>query len=215
MAPGRPALDPETKATRRQASLRRYAEKYTVFGSRRHLSGSDIFSTRNRDSLRDAARLRMQALRARTAGATTEQRAQQRLKANGAAAKYRETAKIRKADIVRRAKPYIAAHGSEAFNEKQERAYMKITQKRHEGRPILERARSTKHKHRHNPREVLTDNQKRCRALRAMGFEEDNGDNSDEELLEGVCGCDRTECQRAHVIYTAEGTRKGVIRPTG
>ncbi|KAJ7869813.1 hypothetical protein B0H13DRAFT_1896496 [Mycena leptocephala] len=57
---------------------------------------------------------------------------------------------------------------------------------------------------RFDPHEVLTENQKRCRALRADGFEEDNGEDSDADVPPGMCGCDRTECQLIHKNETAK-----------
>ncbi|KAJ7673157.1 hypothetical protein DFH06DRAFT_1123888 [Mycena polygramma] len=153
-----------------------------------------IHWTRNQESLREAAHMRMQGLRS-TRGATSDG-------VRAAHAKYRDKhrAKIRDADRVRRAKLYIEAHGAEAFDEKQDRHYMKVTQKRHEGR-VPERARAPQ---RVNRKEVLTDNQKRCRALRTMGFEEDNGQDLDEDLGEGMGGCERTKCQRAHKNETQD-----------
>jgi hypothetical protein len=82
----------------------------------------------------------------------------------------------------------IAKEGTEAFNEKVERPYMRKTQQRHEGRPPPRKPRM----------ENVTANQKRCQALRACGFEEDNGDDSDEDLAPGMCGCNLTECQKMH-----------------
>ncbi|KAJ7695519.1 hypothetical protein B0H16DRAFT_1750695 [Mycena metata] len=50
----------------------------------------------------------------------------------------------------------------------------------------------------YDPDEVVTENQRRCRMLRRCRLEEDNGDDSDEELPPGMCGCNHPECQRMH-----------------
>jgi hypothetical protein len=83
------------------------------------------------------------------------------------------------------------------------------TQKKHEGRPPPPRPRAPhlvtgRPRQRFDPHEVLTENQKRCRALRADGFEEDNGEDSDADVPPGMCGCDRTECQLIHKNETAK-----------
>ncbi|KAJ7829906.1 hypothetical protein B0H13DRAFT_1916196 [Mycena leptocephala] len=204
MARGRPALDAETKAKRRKESLQRYAAK-------------------NGDSLRLAAQKRMKLLRARqteTEGTSTKgEISPVRLRARASAAKYREMHrdKIRAADALRRAEyyqvvSYLTAHGSEAFDEKRDRPHMVQTQKRHEGRPPPRRPRARANGvetqplriPRRNPNEVVTENQKRCRALRKCGFEEDNGEDSDADLPPGICGCDLTECQRTHKNETQD-----------
>ncbi|KAJ7020765.1 hypothetical protein C8F04DRAFT_1274601 [Mycena alexandri] len=51
---------------------------------------------------------------------------------------------------------------------------------------------------RYDPNEVLTANQIRCRALRRDQLELDNGDDSDEDVPPGMCGCVRTQCQLLH-----------------
>ncbi|KAJ7027248.1 hypothetical protein C8F04DRAFT_1189685 [Mycena alexandri] len=51
---------------------------------------------------------------------------------------------------------------------------------------------------RYDPNAVITPNQKRCRALRRSGLEDDNGEDSDADLPPGFCGCDSTFCQRLH-----------------
>ncbi|KAJ7660347.1 hypothetical protein DFH06DRAFT_1326477 [Mycena polygramma] len=104
---------------------------------------------------------------------------------------------IRAADRVRRAKRYIDAHGLEAFDEKEDRAVMSKTQKLHEGQSVPARPRPPLRK-RFNPSEILTENQRRCRALRSCGLEDDNSADSDEDLPRGMCGCDKTECQLLH-----------------
>ncbi|KAJ6449024.1 hypothetical protein C8R47DRAFT_1230812 [Mycena vitilis] len=202
MPRGRPPKDPETKATRRQAALQRYA-------------------TKNADSLRASARSRMQALRSRRAldEVDNDGPSAQSLRAKASAAKYRESHRegIREADRLRRARSYIKEHGVEAFDEKRGRGYMTKTQKLHEGHSPAARVRPPLRKRlddapamrppfrkRFDPHEVLTENQKRCRALRACRFEEDNGDDSDEDLPPGTCGCDRTECQRLHKNETKD-----------
>ncbi|KAJ7724199.1 hypothetical protein B0H16DRAFT_1472470 [Mycena metata] len=45
---------------------------------------------------------------------------------------------------------------------------------------------------------VVTANQKRCRALRRCGLEEDNGEDSDADLPPGMCGCENPTCRRLH-----------------
>ncbi|KAJ7618256.1 hypothetical protein DFH06DRAFT_1342526 [Mycena polygramma] len=181
MARGRPRLDAETKAARRKESLQRYAAK-------------------NQEKLRDAARARMQVLRAES-DVTSEQR----LRIKASAAKYRERKRkeIRQAAKLRRAESYIEDNGLEAYDEQQQRGHMAKTQKLHEGRPAPARPRAPL-RNRFDPREILTENQIRCRALRSCGFEEDNGDDSDEDLPRGMCGCDRTECQLTHKNETAD-----------
>lgn len=107
---------------------------------------------------------------------------------------------------------YLATHGAEAFDEKQERPHMAKTQKRHEGRPPpclphhprREVLTPVPQSRRRITDELLTDNQKRCRALRRSGFEEDNGEDSDADLPPGICGCDLTECQRPHKNETQD-----------
>ncbi|KAJ7887144.1 hypothetical protein B0H13DRAFT_1888934 [Mycena leptocephala] len=118
MPPGRKPLDPAVKAERCRASLRRYAEK-------------------NAESLREAARVRMQRLRAAAAESPPVVQAAIRCKALNAAAKYRDRkqATIHAADGLRRAKKYIEQSGLEAFDEKNSRQYMAKTQRRHEGFP--------------------------------------------------------------------------------
>ncbi|KAJ7430146.1 hypothetical protein B0H11DRAFT_2247748 [Mycena galericulata] len=116
---GRKPLDPATKAEHRQESLRRYAEK-------------------NRDSLREAARLRMRRLRA--AAAASSSKRQQSLKT---AARYRDKHReaIREADTARRARQYIEKAGAEAFDVKKDRKFLARTQRAHEGHPPPPRPR--------------------------------------------------------------------------
>ncbi|KAJ7807049.1 hypothetical protein B0H13DRAFT_1929236 [Mycena leptocephala] len=195
MPRGRPPLDPETKAKRRQEALQRYADKYGYLSPQTNRDAA----SKKRDSLRASARLRMQSLRSRPATSVTGLPSEQVLRARALAARYRERhvhpslfndpisffpshrEKIQAADTLHRAKTYIKKNGSEAFDEKLQRPHMA---------PHAVR--------RFDPKEVLTDNQKRCRGLRADGFEEDNGDDSDEDLPPGMCGCDRTDCQLTH-----------------
>ncbi|KAJ7029956.1 hypothetical protein C8F04DRAFT_1187131 [Mycena alexandri] len=162
MARGRRPLDAETKANNRKLSLQRYASK-------------------NKESLREAARGRMKQLRARNSEIVVSEgmTPQHVLRARACRAVYRERALLNK-------------DGAEALDEHIQRPYMAKTQKRHEGRPP--------------PRKLKppTENQRRCRALRAMGLEEDNSDDSDEDVPEGMCGCDRTECQKTHRNETAK-----------
>ncbi|KAJ7856282.1 hypothetical protein B0H13DRAFT_2357455 [Mycena leptocephala] len=172
MPPGRLPLDPDIKAEHRRQTLARYAAK-------------------NCETLRDSARERMKCLRAsHTSEASEKSASKHRRRALAAAARYRERHRdgIHEKDRLRRATALIAKEGTEAFNEKVERPYMRKTQQRHEGRPPPRKPRT----------ENVTANQKRCRALRACGFEEDNGDDSDEDLAPGMCGCDLTECQKMH-----------------
>ncbi|KAJ7622790.1 hypothetical protein DFH06DRAFT_1340672 [Mycena polygramma] len=147
-------------------------------------------AARRKDSLRRyAAKLREES----------EMTSDQRLRIKASAAKYRERKRkdIRQAAKLRRAESYINDNSLEAFEEQQQRGHMAKTQKLHEGRPTPARPRPALRK-RFDPAEILTDNQIRCRALRSCGLEEDNGDDSDEGLPRGICGCDRTECQLMH-----------------
>ncbi|KAJ7684887.1 hypothetical protein DFH06DRAFT_1118541 [Mycena polygramma] len=180
MKPRQPPLDPDAKRQRRQEALRRYAAN-------------------NRESLRASARARMQILQ-RDGGPSDRREG-----AKAAAAKYRERNReqIRAADRVRRAKRYIESHGLEAFDEKEDRAHMSKTQKLHEGQSVPARPRPPLRK-RFNPAEILTENQRRCRALRSCGLEDDNGADSDEDLPRGMCGCDKTECQLLHKNESAD-----------
>ncbi|KAJ7446847.1 hypothetical protein B0H11DRAFT_2248613 [Mycena galericulata] len=124
MPPGRKRLDPATKAEHRRETLRRYAEK-------------------NKAALREAARLRMQRLRA-TAAQSPRLKASMRQKSLQSAAKYRERNReaIRVADAVRRAKKYIETSSLEAFNTKNDRRFLARTQRAHEGRPPPSRPRA-------------------------------------------------------------------------
>ncbi|KAJ7486246.1 hypothetical protein B0H11DRAFT_2231160 [Mycena galericulata] len=108
--PGRKPLDPDMKAKHRQETLRRYAEK-------------------NKEALREAARLRMQRLRAAAAASSITKAAMQR-KARMSAAKYRERHRdaIREADTIRRAKKYMETGGVEAFDVKNARKFLARTQ---------------------------------------------------------------------------------------
>ncbi|KAJ7163045.1 hypothetical protein C8R46DRAFT_1221842 [Mycena filopes] len=45
---------------------------------------------------------------------------------------------------------------------------------------------------------VVTANQRRCRMLRRCGLEGDNGEDSNDDLPAGMCGCDNTLCMRIH-----------------
>ncbi|KAJ7025310.1 hypothetical protein C8F04DRAFT_1269337 [Mycena alexandri] len=116
------------------------------------------------------------------------------LRARACRAVYRESHRKegRARDTLRRQTALLNKDGAEALDEHIQRPYMAKTQKRHEGRPP--------------PRKLKppTENQRRCRALRAMGLEEDNSDDSDEDVPEGMCGCDRTECQKTHRNETAK-----------
>ncbi|KAJ7923743.1 hypothetical protein B0H13DRAFT_1864548 [Mycena leptocephala] len=174
MPSGRPPLDAETKARNRKESLQRYAAKS---------ASQDLIL---QYSLRLAAQERM------------------KFKQFG-----RHRDKIREADTLRRAKSYITAHGAEAFDEKKE----VLTSLKHRNGTKDVRLRKPRpnqgsalvpHRPRYNPHEVLTENQKRCRALRQCGLEEDNGEDSDADLPPGICGCDRTECQRMHKNETKD-----------
>ncbi|KAJ7612811.1 hypothetical protein DFH06DRAFT_1344898 [Mycena polygramma] len=196
MPRGRPRLDAETKAARRKDSLQRYASKW-VANAAWHLTLPYTLplKTRNQQKLRDAARARMQS----------EVSSEQRLRIKASAAKYRERKRkeIRQAAKIRRAELYIEENSAEAYDEQQQRGHMAKTQKLHEGRPAPSRPRALLRK-RFDPHEILTENQIRCRALRSCGLEEDNGEDSDEDLPRGVCGCDRTECQLTHKNETAD-----------
>ncbi|KAJ7840361.1 hypothetical protein B0H13DRAFT_2366297 [Mycena leptocephala] len=193
MARGRPLLDAETKAKHRRETLVKYASK-------------------NTEALRTAARERMRSYVTHSAHYSalsytnlTEEHHPSTTRPSSAA-KYREKHrdKIRAADTSRRATSYLAANGTEALDKKVERPYMTKTQKRHEGRPpsvLLKRkhlAACLLPRKPRVPETPPTENQRRCRALRASGFEDDNGDDSDADLAPGICGCDLTECQRMH-----------------
>ncbi|KAJ7732897.1 hypothetical protein B0H16DRAFT_1732628 [Mycena metata] len=127
-----------------------------------------------------------------------------RLRARVADAKYRER-QIHTADKLRRAKHCLEEHGAEALDEHLQHAHLARTQKRHEGRPPTPRPtpptrnwRALRRMRLEEESNPPTENQRRCRALRRMGLEEDNSDDSDEDLPEGVCGCNLSECQRPH-----------------
>ncbi|KAJ6504321.1 hypothetical protein C8R47DRAFT_1210388 [Mycena vitilis] len=145
------------------------------------------------------ARARQLSLRSQRSAAPDGDPSDRRERANATAAKYRERNRkqIRAADRVRRARRYIKTHGLEAFEEKEDRGHMSKTQKLHEGESVPARPRPPLRK-RFDPSEILTENQRRCRALRSCGLEDDNGADSDEDLPRGMCGCDRTECQLLH-----------------
>ncbi|KAJ7038826.1 hypothetical protein C8F04DRAFT_1179494 [Mycena alexandri] len=172
MPRGRRPLDAETKAKNRQDTLRRYAAK-------------------NRETLRLAARTRMQAVRAFNSEIVVSEGCTPKhsLRARASDAKYRE-------------RQYLEKHGTETLDEQMQRRHLTKTQKRHEGRPPTGRPTSAAllcwRAHRAMELEETTPNQRRCRTLRAMHLEEDNGDDSDEDLAEGICGCDRSECQLLH-----------------
>ncbi|KAJ7168434.1 hypothetical protein C8R46DRAFT_1033681 [Mycena filopes] len=165
MPPGRPPLDAETKAKRRQESLQRYALK-------------------NQESLRAAARTRMQALRGQ---ATEEEVKLRRRRAQASGAKYREGYGLSRRRHRRRSGGGLRGDAS-SRSRKRPRARAP--------HPFL--------RHRYDPKEVLTQNQKRCRALRASGLEEDNGEDSDADIPPGMCGCDMSECQLPHKNETAK-----------
>ncbi|KAJ7889252.1 hypothetical protein B0H13DRAFT_1888087 [Mycena leptocephala] len=163
-------------------------------------------NNRNRDSLRLAARERMKLLRSTNLDKTTPEGdiSEMRVRARASAAKIpREDSTGTGTAFGQR---ILFVEQIEAFNEKEERPQFVKTQKRHEGRPPQRKAHAVPNhrpgvvsrKPRYNPREVLTENQKRCRTLRQCGFEEDNDDDSDADLPPGTCGCDKTECQRMH-----------------
>ncbi|KAJ7119376.1 hypothetical protein C8R46DRAFT_1050804 [Mycena filopes] len=138
------------------------------------------YAAKNSERLRLAARSRMQKVRAFNAEIVVSQgyTPKHRLAARASSAKYRE-------------RRYLKEHGAEALDEQIERPHMTRTQKHHEGRPPPPRPSPP------------TENQHRCRALCAMGLEEDNSEDSDEELPDGVCGCNLSECQRPHRNETA------------
>ncbi|KAJ6488278.1 hypothetical protein C8R47DRAFT_1216079 [Mycena vitilis] len=158
---GQHAPHSDIKTERRRESLARYAEKH-------------------RESLRASACERMRRLRAARAGGSERSVSKARRRAKASAARYRDTHRdeIRARDRLRRAKAILVDEGVESLNEKLERPYMRRTQQRHEGRPPPRRPRTRP--------DDLTENQKRCRALRACGFEEDNGEDSDEDLPPGI-----------------------------
>ncbi|KAJ6518048.1 hypothetical protein C8R47DRAFT_1062602 [Mycena vitilis] len=214
MPRGRPPLDAETKAARTQgdaSTIRlKSASNYSGMGTsyaRRHERGCRRTVSVYGYSSNSETLLR---LRERP---KEDEPPELQLRKRASAAKYRESAltttvdshrkEILRADRLRRAKSYIDTNGLEAFDEKEQRGQMSKTQKSNEGRPAYARQRVPPHK-RFNPQEILTDNQIRCRALRSCGLEEDNGDDSDEDLPRGMCGCDRTECQLLHKNETAD-----------
>ncbi|KAJ7601975.1 hypothetical protein DFH06DRAFT_1351785 [Mycena polygramma] len=197
MARGRPPLDAETKASRRKAALHRYTTKYGwTIPWRLSLS-----TTQERREVALADQLKGYLSRRRSVPADEEARA----RALASAARYREKNrdKIRDTARARRATSYLAAHGADVLDERQERRRSAKTQQRHQGRlppapPPLRRQR------RSDAEEDLTANQKRCRALRQCGFEEDNREDSDADLPPGMCGCELTECQRSHKNETQD-----------
>ncbi|KAJ7834172.1 hypothetical protein B0H13DRAFT_2370001 [Mycena leptocephala] len=216
MARGQRPLDAETKAKHRQDSLQRYASKCVASASVPNIQLLIIVG-RNSESLRSAAREHSRRLRARQREEVIAdgEPSIQRLRARASAARYREKHReeIRATDTLRRAKAYLVANGTEAFDEKIARPQMAKTQKRHEGRPPPQKPRVAQ-KYGDAPRAALgpcllsrkrcatetplTENQRRCRGLRASGFEDNNGEDSDADLPPGMCGCDLTECQRMH-----------------
>ncbi|KAJ7768833.1 hypothetical protein B0H16DRAFT_1452764 [Mycena metata] len=101
MPPGRPPLEPETKASRRREALQRYAEKYSSYTILCHLYHSTL--ARNREALRESARVRMQQSRKARAKDSSAQTVA-KLRAQVSAAKYRESHReqIRAADALRR-----------------------------------------------------------------------------------------------------------------
>ncbi|KAJ6459358.1 hypothetical protein C8R47DRAFT_1081319 [Mycena vitilis] len=143
MARGRKPLDPTVKAERRQASLQRYAEKY---GRRRSQESKLAYGDyRNRETLRAAARLRMQRLRAAAADAPDIKDSMKR-SALQAAAKYRQKYEVTSPLALGTGRLYgiqivYDELGLEAFDEKSERKLMTRTQRRHEGRPPPPRPR--------------------------------------------------------------------------
>ncbi|KAJ7887721.1 hypothetical protein B0H13DRAFT_2342316 [Mycena leptocephala] len=178
MPPGPPPLDPEVKAKRRKETLQRYAAKYA--SSSRQIQSLSKRSYTGTESL--FVQLQNHACKPCV----------------GARLKPQQKMRLQKPEYALG----LPLHDIErAFDEKQQRSHMSKTQKKHGGRPPPPRPRAAHlvaPRRRFNPKEVLTENQKRCRALRADGFEEDNGDDSDEDVPPGMCGCDRTECQLMH-----------------
>ncbi|KAJ6603100.1 hypothetical protein B0H10DRAFT_1957862 [Mycena sp. CBHHK59/15] len=118
MVRGRKPLDVNLQAHHRQDTLKRYAEK-------------------NKEKLREAARLRMQRLRTAVANSNDSTKRAHRLKAHEAAAKYRD-------------KKYIESLGLEAFDTKTTQKFTAKTQCHHEGcpppkRPITLPEKSKRH----------------------------------------------------------------------
>ncbi|KAJ7140730.1 hypothetical protein C8R44DRAFT_726453 [Mycena epipterygia] len=124
MTRGRKALSIQVKAQHRKATLERYAEK-------------------NREKLREAARLRMQRttvpdilrrVRAEIANSDDKTRRGHRVKAQQAAATYREKNReeIRAADTMRRASRCIEQEGLQAFDKKASPKSMGRAQRHHE-----------------------------------------------------------------------------------
>ncbi|KAJ7142164.1 hypothetical protein C8R46DRAFT_1233199 [Mycena filopes] len=184
MPRGRRPLDAKTKARNRQESLKRYAAKWVALARafvRIVVHPQLITLLRNQEKLRDAARERMQLLRTRNSEIIVSQGCTPKhvQRARASAATYREKALLEK-------------DGTEALDERIQRPHMARTQKLHEGRPPPRKPRPSKWN------QPMTENQRRCRTLRALGFEEDNGDDSDADIPAGMCGCDRTECQKMH-----------------
>ncbi|KAJ7711016.1 hypothetical protein B0H16DRAFT_1480647 [Mycena metata] len=166
MARGQRPLDADVKAERRQASLRLYASK-------------------NREKLRLAARERMEALRAFNSGIVVSQGQvpKHRLRARATDAKYRDSHReqIQAANKLCRE---TSTAQKPSTNNCSARNWQGLRSATKDRRALLESL------------EEPTENQQWCRALRKMGLEEDNGDDSDEDLPEHVCGCDLSECQR-------------------
>ncbi|KAJ7615787.1 hypothetical protein DFH06DRAFT_1145824 [Mycena polygramma] len=210
MARGRPPLDAETKASRRKAALHRYTTKYgwtipwrlslsTTQERREVASGcpnSDEISRRSIEGVSIKATLGPGGRR--SAGSRASLCRQIQGKKPG-----QDSGHSSSASGYVRTGSYLAAHGADVLDERQERRRSAKTQQRHQGRlppapPPLRRQR------RSDAEEDLTANQKRCRALRQCGFEEDNREDSDADLPPGMCGCELTECQRSHKNETQD-----------
>ncbi|KAJ7679525.1 hypothetical protein DFH06DRAFT_1121208 [Mycena polygramma] len=194
MARGRPPLDAETKAARRKESLLRYA---AASAPETRAPGSCSYRLQERRPIAPGSSSQDENAESSEAHAC----------ALASAARYRERNrdKIREVDRVRRAELYLRAHGADALDERQDRRRLVRTHQRHRGRlPPPLPAHPPRQRNTRNAREVLTANQKRCRALRRSGFEEDNGEDSDTDLAPGICGCDLTECQRDHKNETQD-----------
>ncbi|KAJ6632016.1 hypothetical protein B0H10DRAFT_1937743 [Mycena sp. CBHHK59/15] len=107
MVHGRKPLDVNLQAHHRQDTLKRYTEK-------------------NKEKLREAARLRMQRLRTAVANSNDSIKCAHRLKAHEAAAKYRD----KRVDELLK---YIESPGLEAFDTKTTQKFTAKTQCHHEG----------------------------------------------------------------------------------
>ncbi|KAJ7155746.1 hypothetical protein C8R46DRAFT_1041102 [Mycena filopes] len=216
----RPALEPATKAANRRAAQRRYAEKNvdalreTARARMKRRRAVEKASATGDDGLSEARiRARETAARYRAKNrekiriADAARRARTSSTPNDAVAKPKPavstTSKIASKPKPRpnaKPKPAVSATSKIASKPKPKRpapAAPIITPPvpANAGIPLLVRGR--RRWRGYDPDEEVTENQRRCRALRGAGLEDYDGD-SDSDLPPGVCGCDNTMCQREH-----------------